>query len=122
MRGFSLTNIKYMVQFAKEYPDFLISQQLVGRIPWGHNILLLQKIDNVEERLWYANKVIENGWSRSTLLHFLENNFYKQRSLIDNCQKTFFSSYSDLPKQSLKDLYCFDFLTREKEYQGQGFD
>jgi predicted nuclease of restriction endonuclease-like (RecB) superfamily len=41
MKGFSLINIKYMAQFAKEYPDFLISQQAVGQIPWGHNIILL---------------------------------------------------------------------------------
>lgn len=39
MKGFSLTNIKYMVQFEKEYPEFAISQQVVGQIPWGHNIL-----------------------------------------------------------------------------------
>ena len=55
LKGFSLTNIKYMVQFAKEYPDFAISQQVVGQIPWGHNILLLQKITSLEERLWYVN-------------------------------------------------------------------
>ncbi len=34
MKGFSLTYIKYMIQFAKEYPDFKISQQLVGQIPF----------------------------------------------------------------------------------------
>lgn len=33
MKGFSLTNVKYMVQFAKEYPDLTISQQPVGQIP-----------------------------------------------------------------------------------------
>lgn len=33
MKGFSLTNIKYMVQYAREYPDFIISQQVVGQIP-----------------------------------------------------------------------------------------
>ncbi|MDF2549248.1 MAG: hypothetical protein K0S07_315 [Chlamydiales bacterium] len=33
MKGFSKTNLKYMVQFANEYPDFQISQQLVGQIP-----------------------------------------------------------------------------------------
>lgn len=54
MKGFSLTNIKYMVQFAKEYPEFAISQQVVGQIPWGHNILLLQKLDTLQDRLWVA--------------------------------------------------------------------
>ncbi|HAB99823.1 MAG TPA: hypothetical protein DCE71_08385 [Parachlamydiales bacterium] len=50
MKGFSLTNVKYMVLFAKAYPDFTISQQPVGQIPWGHNILLLQKLTSIEER------------------------------------------------------------------------
>lgn len=51
MKGFSLTNIKYMVQFAKEYPEFAISQQVVGQIPWGHNILLLQKLETLPDEL-----------------------------------------------------------------------
>lgn len=76
MKGFSITNVKYMAQFAKEYPDFLISQQAVGQIPWGHNIILLQKLKNIEERLWYAQKTIENGWSRNTLLIWIENNLH----------------------------------------------
>ena len=64
MKGFSLTNIKYMVQFAKEYPEFTISQQVVGQIPWDHNILLLQKLETPQDRLWYAHKTIEHGWKR----------------------------------------------------------
>ena len=40
MSGFSHRNIKYMVQFAREYPDLTIGQQVVSQIPWGHNILL----------------------------------------------------------------------------------
>ncbi len=61
MKGFSLTNVKYMVQFAREYPDFLIGQQVVGQIPWGHNMLLMDKLKTIDERLWYAKKTIENG-------------------------------------------------------------
>jgi predicted nuclease of restriction endonuclease-like (RecB) superfamily len=51
MKGFSLTNIKYMIQFVRAYPDFRISQQPVGQIPRGHNILLLQKLTLLNERL-----------------------------------------------------------------------
>ena len=43
MKGFSHRNLKYMVHFAKEYPHLAIGQQVVAQIPWGHNILLLQK-------------------------------------------------------------------------------
>lgn len=55
MKGFSLTNLKYMVHFAKEYPEFAISQQVAGQIPWGHNILLLQKLEALEQELEEKN-------------------------------------------------------------------
>jgi predicted nuclease of restriction endonuclease-like (RecB) superfamily len=89
MKGFSLTNIKYMVQFAKEYPEFTISQQVVGQIPWGHNILLLQKLDRKEDRLWYAQKTIENVWSRNVLLHWIDSDVHKrQGKALTNFKKT----------------------------------
>ena len=78
MQGFSFRNLKYMVHFAKEYPDFAIGQQVVAQIPWGHNILLLQKLTSLEGRLWYANKTIENGWSRNVLLHWLDSHLYQR--------------------------------------------
>lgn len=112
MKGFSLTNIKYMVQFAKEYPEFAISQQVVGQIPWGHNILLLQKLETLQDRLWYAHKTIEHGWSRNALLHWLDSGLHKrQGKAITNFQITLPSPQSDLAHQTLKDPYCFDFLT-----------
>ena len=117
MKGFSLTNIKYMVQFAREYPDFTISQQVVGQIPWGHNILLLQRLESIEERLWYVNKIIENGWSRNVLLHWLDSSLYKREGkAITNFQTTLPSPQSDLAHQTLKDPYCFDFLTLKEKF------
>ena len=38
-------------------------QQLVAQLPWGHNILLMQKVKNLKERPWYMWQIIENGWS-----------------------------------------------------------
>jgi len=55
-KGFSHRNLKYMVHFAKKYPDFEIGQQLVAQIPWGHNILIMQKLKSLEERLWRVVK------------------------------------------------------------------
>jgi len=116
MNGFSQTNIKYMVQFAKEYPEFPISQQAVGQIPWGHNVLLLQKLKTQKERIWYAQKTIENGWSRSILLHWIESNLYKREGKsLNNFKAKLPSPQSELAEQTIKDPYNFDFLTlREK--------
>ncbi len=45
IKGFSERNLKFMVQFYKAYSlDVLIGKQPVSQIPWGHNILLLQKL------------------------------------------------------------------------------
>lgn len=117
MKGFSLTNLKYMIQFAKEYPDFKISQQLVGQIPWGHNILIMQKLSVLEERFWYVKKTIENGWSRSVLDTWISSRLYsRQGKSITNFTKTLPAPLSDLANQTLKDPYCFDFLTLRGEH------
>lgn len=111
MKGFFHRNLKYMVHFAKEYPNFAIGQQVVAQIPWGHNILLLQKLNTLEDRLWYAHKTVEHGWTRNVLLHWLDSNLHKREgNAITNFQNTLPSPQSDLAHQTLKDPYCFDFL------------
>ena len=117
MKGFSKTNISYMAQFAKEYPDFEIVQQLAGQIPWGHNQLLLDKIKDLESRVWYINQIIENGWSRNVLRHWIDGDLHKRNAkAISNFKKTLPPTQSDLVHQSLKDPYCFDFLTLTKKH------
>ena len=63
-KGFSGRNLKYMRSFAQAWPDQEVVQQVVAQIPWGHNVRLLEKVDEPEKRLWYARKTVENGWSR----------------------------------------------------------
>jgi predicted nuclease of restriction endonuclease-like (RecB) superfamily len=53
--------------FAVTYTDFEILQQVVGQIPWRHNVILLDKVSSTEKRLWYTQKPIEYGWSHSVL-------------------------------------------------------
>ncbi|NGX52964.1 MAG: hypothetical protein KR126chlam5_01271 [Candidatus Anoxychlamydiales bacterium] len=117
IKGFSLTNIKYMVQFTKEYPNFLISQQAVDQIPWGHNMLIIQRLIDKDERIWYIKQTIENGWSRSVLEHWIDSNLYRrQTSAATNFKNTLPATQSDLANQIIKDPYCFDFLTLRKKY------
>ncbi|MBA3016571.1 MAG: DUF1016 domain-containing protein, partial [Desulfobacteraceae bacterium] len=67
VKGFSERNIGYMMRFAREYSMPLILHQPVAKIPWGHNLLLMQKIKDLPTRLWYIRQAIENGWSRDVL-------------------------------------------------------
>lgn len=69
MKGFSTRNLKYMRRFARTYPDFEIGQQPVAQISWSHNILLMQKCSDEKEQLFYAQKALQNGWSRNIMVH-----------------------------------------------------
>lgn len=75
--GFSPRNLRYMRKFAESYDDSSILQALLAKIPWWHNILLLEKLDNHEERVWYAEQTIINGWSGRALDdYYLDMLFY----------------------------------------------
>lgn len=113
--GFSLRNLRYMRKFAETYPDKNLATA-VAKIPWGHNIALLEQLDSNEKRLWYAQQIIENGWSRSVLSMWIESNLYKrQGKSITNFKQTLPDPHSDLAHQTLKDPYNFDFLTTLKQ-------
>jgi len=64
--GFSRRNIFRMQAFFLAYEKVPQAvAQIVFNIPWGHNAILMEKIKDNDERLWYAQKAIENGWSRN---------------------------------------------------------
>ena len=112
MKGFSRTNLLYMRAFANSWAKDEIVQQAVGHLPWGHNLILLSKIETKEERLAYANLVLANGWSRNSLVHHIElgtaQRIGKSQSNFENFMPT---PQSDLAKESLKNPYIFDFLS-----------
>ena len=112
MSGFSPRNLKYMRAFAEAYPDEQIVLCTVAQIPWGHNQSLLNKLSDREQRLWYAQKTIENGWSRNILEIQIESNlFQRQGGAITNFERTLPPEQSDLSQKLLKNPYNFEFLT-----------
>lgn len=125
IKGFSRTNVSRMRLF---YQNYSIVPQAVGqfealpiaRIPWGHNILLLEKIKDPQERLWYAQQVIENGLSRNALENWIETKAYKRHGkAITNFKERLPDPQSRLAQETLKDPYNFDFLTLEEDYREQ---
>ena len=111
--GYSVRNLKYMAKFALAYPDEEFVQQPVAQIPWGHKTVLLDKLSSPEERLWYAEKVIENGWSRNVLIHQIEGGLYQRQAIaskITNFEARLPASQSELALQTMKDPYLFDFI------------
>ncbi len=116
MKGFSARNLNYMRAFAKAYPDQQIMQQLAAQIPWFHNCVLLDKVKDNNERLWYIQQTIENGWSRAVLEYQISSKLYqRQGKAITNFDQALPKPQSDLAQQILKSPYNFDFLSLGKE-------
>ncbi len=126
--GFSPSNLKYCKQFYQFWQQDPISQLvvdlsensqiLVNKIPWGHNVLIIQKIKDNKEALFYVQQTIANNWSRSVLQIQIESNLSaRQGKAINNFSITLPEPQSDLANQLLKDPYNFNFLTLEKDVQ-----
>jgi predicted nuclease of restriction endonuclease-like (RecB) superfamily len=116
MHGFSRANLLSMRAFSEAYPDESIVQQLVGQLPWGHNVLLRAKIKDPEARLWYARQTLEHGWSRAVLTVQIETKAHARAGkALTNFRRTLPPSQSDLAQQTLKDPYTFDFLSLSAE-------
>jgi hypothetical protein len=74
----------------------------------------LQKLKELNARLWYARAVLEYGWSRSVLLIQIESRLHKRQGrAITNFTATLPAPQSELAHQTLKDPYIFDFLTMD---------
>ncbi len=129
IEGFSRSNIFRMRAFYLEYAKVAPAVRkiddpenlgVLAQIPWSHNIVLMEKLDCVDDRIWYAHKTIENGWSRDVLVMWIKSDLHKrQGKAITNFKATIPSSHSDLAHQSLKDPYLFDFLTLAEDYKEQ---
>jgi predicted nuclease of restriction endonuclease-like (RecB) superfamily len=106
MDGLSPRNLGYMKAFAEAWPDEAILQAPLAKLTWYHNITLIQKVKDPEERLWYAAQTIQNGWSRNVLVMQIEGELYRrQGKALTNFGQTLPAPQSDLAQQLLKDPY-----------------
>jgi predicted nuclease of restriction endonuclease-like (RecB) superfamily len=127
-KGFSRANLFHMRSFYLAYgksldPTRQIDSLPFFSLPWWHNVILLMKLKDNEQRLWYAQQTIECGWSQNILEDLIKSDLYsRQGKAITNFQLTLPKPHSDLADQSLKDPYCLDFLEiadgfRERELE-----
>ncbi len=118
IKGFSSRNLKYMRTFAETYPDSSIVQEVLAQITWYHNLALLEKLKTTEDRLWYAQQTIANGWSRNILVIQIETRLRdRQGKAMTNFERTLPKPQSDLANSLLKSPYSFDFLSLGREAQ-----
>ena len=138
--GFSDTNVKYMKRWYSFYfervtkshqlgdqietaekshqlGDQLEMPELFGKVPWRHHVQIFSHCGTLDEALFYINKIIEGGWSRSWLEDQIAANlFLSQGSAVTNFSQTLPLPQSQLAKEILKDPYHFDFLAMKERY------
>lgn len=84
----------------------------------GHIIIIIAKIKDTKEAIFYIQKTKENNWSRDVLSLQIKSNLYqRQGTSINNFSTTLPEPFSDLAKQTLKDPYVFDFLQLSEGYK-----
>jgi len=117
IKGFSKRNLYAMKQwytFYRSTSEFV--PQLVAQIPWGHNRLIISKIKNIQEALFYCQATLHNGWSREQLEIAIKNDYFTTKgTAITNFKTTLPSTQSQLAIETLKNPYNLDFLGLEDD-------
>ncbi|SNR97030.1 Predicted nuclease of restriction endonuclease-like (RecB) superfamily, DUF1016 family [Belliella buryatensis] len=117
INGFSRRNLYAIRQWYLFYStqhEFV--PQAVAQIPWGHNRLIISKVKNIEEAIFYCKATLENGWNRDNLALAIKNKYYEAKGKsISNFKNTLPEIQSELAQETLKNPFNFDFLGLEDD-------
>jgi len=120
IKGFSVRNLKNMKKFYAEYSENEIMQTASAQIPFSHNILLIERVKDIEIRKWYIEEIIKNGWTYSVLNFQIDTDLYSRQALLDNKLNNFDDRLdfiqSGLAKEMQKDPYIFNLPLLKKKY------
>ena len=101
----------------QQLADQLEMPEVFGKVPWFHHVQIFCHCTTLDEALFYINKTIEEGWSRSWLEDQIAAKlFLTQGSAVTNFSQTLPLPQSQLAKEILKDPYHFDFLAMKEKY------
>ena len=115
--GFSSQNLWYMRQFYSEYCENQKLQPLVGEISWAKHLVIMARCKDPLEREFYIRMTRKFGWSRSVLIHQIENQSYEKALLGQtNFDKALTPALRAQAKLAVKDEYTFDFLELSDEH------
>lgn len=113
LKGYSARNLRYMKKFATEIKDTEFLQTVSAKLPWSHNIVLIEKLKTMDLRYWYGYKTLENAWSVEVLEHQIATKLYDRQETankLHNFNLALPAPQSELAIQTMKDPYVFDFV------------
>ena len=90
---------------------------ILSKLSWSHNLMLMEKLENIEQRLWYAEKTLENKWGKRALEDWIDHDIYsRQGKAVTNFSLRLPEEQSTLAKETICNPYLFDFLNMPKAY------
>ncbi|MCY1497895.1 hypothetical protein D3C87_67120 [compost metagenome] len=112
--GLSPRNLWNMKRFYERYyqADTKLLQG-VAVLPWGHNLLLLDKVQSLPSVAFYANEVATKGWSRDLLLNAIKMDSYSRAEnqlKTNNFSKTLPEISAEYANEVFKSSYNLGFL------------
>lgn len=119
LKGFSSRNLNYMKAFYEEYKDDEEFLHLGAKLPWKHNIALIEKVKDRNIRKWYMQKCFEEGWSKSILIYQIDTDLYKRQvsTIKHNNFSLTLKQNSDLADNMMKEPYVFDLIELTEDYK-----
>ena len=117
-KGYSVRNLKYMKKFAQIFTEDDVDEYGLGRITWSHHQILMSKVSNREEYIWYLEKPLEHKWSVDDLTSQVKSQLYKRQAVankISNFERRLPAEQKDMVLSTMKDPYMFDFIDYTEE-------
>ena len=99
-----------------QLPKYNFSLPII-HLPWTHNIILIQRVKDIQARYWYMVQSITNHWSKDFLIDAIKMDYYKQHgALANNFDVALPQPEAEEVKSMLKDPYLFDMLTFTEKF------
>jgi len=119
IKGFSARNLQNMKKYYLRCSNNKILQTTSAKIPWSHNMLILDKIKDDKQRIWYMEQTAINGWNYDVLAFQIKSDLYKRQVLVEktnNFNKTLGKEQNKIAKEIMKDPYLLNLTGLKQNY------
>jgi predicted nuclease of restriction endonuclease-like (RecB) superfamily len=110
-RNFEYKNVRRMMQFSEQFPDFEIVVPLARQLTWSHFLILIP-LKSTEAKQYYAQKAIEEAWGKRELRNQISRKAFERKEIA----AIQLSKYTPEIQNTFKDPYLLDFLNLKNTY------
>lgn len=80
-------------------------------LSFTNHFLIINKLNNLEERLWFVGEAVKSNWSKRVLENHLKNKIHLQRPLQSNFEQQIPAQTKIQAIAQFRDEYLLDFLS-----------